>query len=68
MPPTTGVPSTSPVAPAAARIAPPGLRTLDAIHLASALDMGPALDALVTYDDRLAAAAWELGLPVLRPV
>jgi predicted nucleic acid-binding protein len=55
------------LAEAAARIGPPGLRTLDAIHLASAIEMGPALDAFVTYDDRLAAAARALGLPVIRP-
>jgi predicted nucleic acid-binding protein len=55
------------VAEAAARVRPPGLRTLDAIHLASAIEMGPALDAFVTYDDRLALAARSLGLPVVRP-
>lgn len=55
------------VAEAAARIAPAGLRTVDAIHLASAIEMGPALEAFVTYDDRLAAAARALGLPVVRP-
>ena len=51
----------------AERIAPPAIRTLDAIHLATALALGPALDAFVTYDDRLAAAARALGLPVVRP-
>jgi predicted nucleic acid-binding protein len=55
------------VAEAAARVRPPGLRTLDAIHLASAIEMGPALNAFVTYDDRLAFAARSLGLPVVRP-
>jgi predicted nucleic acid-binding protein len=48
-------------------IGPAWLRTLDAIHLASALQVLPALDAFVTYDDRLAAAARSLGLPVVRP-
>jgi len=40
---------------------------LDAIHLASAQALGPALDAFVTYDDRLADAARAVGLPVIRP-
>ena len=51
----------------AATVAPPSLRTLDAIHLASAIEMGSELEAFVTYDDRLAAAARALGLPVVRP-
>jgi uncharacterized protein len=51
----------------AAEIAPSALRTLDAIHLATALALGRELDAFVTYDDRLAAAARNLGLPVVRP-
>jgi predicted nucleic acid-binding protein len=52
---------------AAATVAPPSLRSLDAIHLATAIGLGPELDAFVTYDDRLAAAARALGLPVVRP-
>lgn len=52
---------------AAAVVGPPTLRTLDAVHLATALSLGEALDALVTYDDRLAAAASESGLRVLSP-
>ena len=50
----------------AATIGPSSLRTLDAIHLATALEVGP-IDAFVTYDDRLAEAARALGLPVVRP-
>ena len=46
---------------------PPRLRTLDAIHLASALTVGEALTALVTYDDQLASAARGEGLQVLAP-
>ncbi len=56
-----------PVAGVAARLEPPCLRTLDAIHLATALALVPELDAFVTYDDRLAEAARGLGLPVVRP-
>ncbi|MHB8397556.1 MAG: type II toxin-antitoxin system VapC family toxin [Candidatus Limnocylindrales bacterium] len=55
------------VAERAAVVRPPGLRTLDAIHLATALELGADLDAFVTYDDRLAAAARALGLPVVSP-
>jgi uncharacterized protein len=43
------------------------LRTLDAIHLASALALGRELDAVVTYDRRLAGAAEEAGLAVMSP-
>lgn len=45
----------------------PSLRTLDAIHLATALAIQPDLDGFVTYDDRLAGAARALGLPVVSP-
>lgn len=55
------------IAAVAATLAPPSLRTLDAIHLATALALGPELDAFVTYDDRLAEAARAIGLPVVRP-
>ena len=55
------------IATAAAAVGPTTLRTLDAIHLASALSILPELDAFVTYDDRLAQAARAIGLPVMRP-
>ena len=55
------------IAGVAAALEPPVLRTIDAIHLASAMALMPELDAFVTYDDRLAAAARSLGLPVVRP-
>lgn len=51
----------------ASRMSPPALRTLDAIHVASALQLLPELDAFVTYDARLAAAARAVGLPVVQP-
>ncbi len=51
----------------AAALAPPALRTLDAIHLATALEFGRELDAFVTYDARLGAAARAMGLPVEAP-
>jgi len=52
---------------AAARLDPVGLRTLDAVHLASALDLGDELEGLVTYDERLAEAARSNGVPVFAP-
>ncbi|MBA2382017.1 MAG: type II toxin-antitoxin system VapC family toxin [Chloroflexi bacterium] len=51
----------------AAAVGPVALRSLDAIHLATAMSLRPAIDAFVTYDDRLASAARELGLPVVSP-
>lgn len=45
------------------------LRSLDAIHLATAtVTAGPLLDAFVTYDHRLAEHAREQGLTVESPV
>jgi predicted nucleic acid-binding protein len=43
------------------------LRSLDSIHLASARLLGAELDALVTYDQRLAVAATDAGITVLAP-
>ena len=51
----------------AGELGPNDLRTLDAIHLASALAIGRELNAVVTYDRRLAGAAEEAGLAVLSP-
>jgi predicted nucleic acid-binding protein len=61
------VPLTRTLLAAAAALQPPGLRSLDAVHLASALALGTGLRAFVVYDDRLAAAARAHGLPVERP-
>jgi predicted nucleic acid-binding protein len=52
---------------AAAAIEPLTLRSLDAIHLASALALGDDLDAIVTYDLRMQTAARDLGLTVVAP-
>lgn len=51
----------------AGRLDPVGLRALDAVHLAAALDLGDDLEGLVTYDDRLADAAIVNGVPVVAP-
>lgn len=51
----------------AAILEPVTLRSLDALHLATALEIGDELDGLVTYDARLSAAAATVGLAVLAP-
>lgn len=51
----------------ASRLDPTSLRSLDAIHLAAALNLGDDLDSMVTYDDRLAEAANLNGIPVTAP-
>lgn len=51
----------------AAMLEPLSLRSLDAIHLASALSLGPNLAALVTYDRRMEEAARLLDIPVDSP-
>jgi predicted nucleic acid-binding protein len=51
----------------AARLDPTILRALDAIHLATALILGDDLDGIVTYDERLAAAAAANGVRVVAP-
>jgi predicted nucleic acid-binding protein len=51
----------------AASIRPVSLRTLDAIHIATALVLRDTLGALITYDDRMADAATRAGLRVLVP-
>jgi uncharacterized protein len=44
-----------------------GLRSLDAIHLATARILGVDLDAIASYDGRLLKAADDAGLPTLSP-
>jgi hypothetical protein len=51
----------------AAELDPGILRTLDALHLAAALLVGDELEAVLTYDRRLAAAAHLHGVQVLAP-
>lgn len=52
---------------AAGRLPPSTLRSLDAIHVQSALLLGDELDSFVTYDDRMHQAASAAGLPVRQP-
>jgi len=51
----------------ACRIGTPQLRTLDAIHLATAISLGEKVGAIFTYDKRLAQAGADAGLRVLAP-
>ncbi|MGH9062690.1 MAG: type II toxin-antitoxin system VapC family toxin, partial [Acidimicrobiales bacterium] len=61
------VPLDRPVQDLACDLADPLLRTLDALHLASAELLGEALTAFIAYDHRLVAAAQAAGLPVASP-
>lgn len=51
----------------AGRMAPDELRSLDAIHLASARELGLSVREIVTYDERMADAARTLGWSVASP-
>jgi predicted nucleic acid-binding protein len=51
----------------AGRLDPVDLRSLDAVHLAAALDLGDDLAGVVTYDERLAAAAAASGIVSVAP-
>ena len=57
-----------PVVRAAATLEPLGLRTLDAIHLATAISLGRDLGAMCAYDARLVSAAAAKTIEVLAPV
>jgi len=61
------LPLDDPVLERAATLEPLALRSLDALHLATALSIGPAHLTLYTYDDRLADAAAAHGFPVRAP-
>jgi uncharacterized protein len=52
---------------AAGAMLPVDLRSLDAIHLATAQQFGEDLARIVTYDDRMAYAAEDLGWSLARP-
>ncbi|WP_326798431.1 type II toxin-antitoxin system VapC family toxin [Streptomyces sp. NBC_01808] len=50
-----------------AGLLPGRVRTLDAVHVASAQTIGPALDSLISYDKRMLEVAREVGLPTAAP-
>jgi predicted nucleic acid-binding protein len=51
----------------AGRFPDPGLRSPDAIHVATALLLRDVLTAVVSYDKRMVAVAHSEGLPVVSP-
>lgn len=51
----------------AATLAPPGMGTLDALHLAAALELGTDLEGLVSYDEQLLAGALAASIPTVSP-
>lgn len=51
----------------ATTLRPSTLRTLDGLHLATALTIKEEIGSFFTYDDRLAKAATDHGFRVLRP-
>jgi uncharacterized protein len=57
---------TEEVRDAATRL-PRGVRTLDAVHIASAQIIGESLDVLLTYDKRMLEVARSVGLPADAP-
>lgn len=50
----------------AGRLFEPGLRSFDAIHVMTALEIRP-IEAFVSYDKRQIAAARDAGLPTVSP-
>lgn len=52
---------------AAGLLEPHVLRTLDAIHLATAMAVGDDLEVIVTYDERMVDAARLVGLSTATP-
>ena len=53
---------------AAGYLDPDAQRSLDAIHVATALALGDDLDVIVTYDPRMIEAAARMGLPTATPL
>src|SRR5947208_11592298 len=51
----------------AGTLEPVSLRSLDAIHIATALELGADVDHFVSYDERQSVAAQQAGLTVVAP-
>lgn len=51
----------------ASDLGPESLRSLDALHLASALELGEDLEGMITYDSRLTVACARHGVRVVAP-
>ncbi len=63
----TLIPLDQPILDAAAELDPAELRSLDALHLATAMSLGKDLERLHCYDVRLGDAAQALGIEVSWP-
>lgn len=61
------LPLTDQIRRRACELEPPTLRSLDAIHIATALDLGERLACMYAYDVRMATSANEAGLRVCAP-
>ncbi len=61
------IPLTTAVLDEAAELGEPALRSLDALHLASALSICADLSFFVAYDQRLSEAAATVGLESVQP-
>lgn len=61
------VPLTPQVTELAGEVRPAALRSLDALHLASAIALDDALTGFIVYDKRLRDAAVLADLPVMSP-
>jgi predicted nucleic acid-binding protein len=61
------LPLTDQIRRRACELEPPTLRSLDAIHIATALDLGERLGCMYAYDVRTATAARQAGLRVYAP-
>ena len=53
---------------AAGLLQPPDVRSLDAIHLATARELGSDLSQVISYDERMVEAAKGLGLKTASPI
>ncbi len=61
------MPLTDEIRALAGELDPPSIRSLDAIHVASALSLRERLKGLFTYDERMSSAARDAGLDVYAP-
>jgi predicted nucleic acid-binding protein len=61
------MPLTEEIRALAGELDPPSIRSLDAIHIASALSLRERLKGLFTYDERMSSAARDAGLDVYAP-
>ena len=61
------LPMTGPIRVRAASLQPLGIGSLDAVHLATAVEFQPHLGSFICYDNRIIEAAESLDLNVVSP-